>query len=576
MNKMNSTTWILPPVKEEARNLSAGLGIPLGIAQIMARRNISDLETAHKFLFGTLNDLHDPYLLDGMEKAVTRIRKAISFGENILVFGDYDVDGILSVVILSEALGSLGAKVDYYIPDRMKDGYGIKEKYVDIALKRKSTLAISVDCGIKAIGFVKRAKKCGIDVIITDHHQPGGMLPESLAVLNPVIRSSGYPDKDLAGIGVVFKLIQALFKEAGKSSAITHYIKFVSIGTIADVAALRGENRLFIKFGLKSLERDLNNGLKCLMKVCGLEEKKISVGDVGFRIGPRINAAGRMGKADLAVELFFSDNFQKSTEIACQLDRLNLQRQKVEERIYSQAIEYIKKKSLDKKYKLLILGCDEWHRGVIGIVASKLKDFFNRPVILFAYEDGKAFGSGRSISEFSLIECIDKNREFFLSFGGHPMAVGCELDKKNIGSLKEAVNDFVSSKILEEHLRKKIYIDTIINFNEINSAFLENMSFLSPFGVGNSKPVFLSKYVQVVDEPKRIKRRHSKFLVKQGDIFFEALGWGRGEWIEDIQKGDRIDIVYSLQFSEYLGQERLNLSLRDIRKSNSSVCVNTK
>jgi len=562
---MCESVWIMASPRNEAKRISAELGIPPEIAQILVNRKICDPYVAHKFLFGTLDDLHDPYLMKGMKEAVERVKRAISRRERILIFGDYDVDGILSVVILTRALESLGAEVNYFIPNRLKEGYGIKEKYIDIAVERNANLVMSVDCGIKANAFVKRAKMKGIDVIITDHHQPGPTLPEALAILDPVLLSSGYPDRRLAGIGVVFKLIQALIEIEKKSSFLSHYLKMVSIGTIADIAELRGENRLFVRFGLKSLESVSNKGLISLLEVCGLDGREVSVGDVGFRIGPRINAAGRMGMADLAVELFFSESPQKAEELVYRLDSLNSKRQRIEERVYDQALRHIRKRALDKRYKFLIMGCEEWHRGVIGIVASKIKDVFHRPVLLFSYEDGRAFGSGRSIREFSLIECLDRCKDFFLNFGGHTLAVGCEVEREKMFFLKEAINEFAHSRLTEKLLKKKIYIDAKIDFTDINIHFIEKYSLLSPFGIGNPKPIFLTEKVEVISDPQKIHGKHSKFLVKQNGRILEALGWGRGDWVEIIQKGKKIDLAYSFHFSQYLGEEKLSLSVEDIK-----------
>jgi single-stranded-DNA-specific exonuclease len=562
---MIETIWMLAPYREEARTLSAELGIPSEIAQILVNRNLCDAEAAGKFLFGNLDGLHDPYLMRDMKEAVDRIRQAISQREKILIFGDYDVDGILSVVILSKALESLGAEVDYFIPERLKEGYGIKEKYIDIVLERKVGLVISVDCGIKATQFAKRAKEVGVDIIITDHHLPGDILPQAKAILNPVLDDSGYPDRSLAGIGVVFKLIQALFEREGKSSSLPHYMKLVSIGTIADVAELKGENRLFVKFGLKGLEEVANTGLLSLMEFCGLSGKKVSARDVGYRIGPRINAAGRMGMTDLAVKLFFTDSLPESLELVGHLDKLNSKRQKTQEKIYEQALRKIRKRNLDRRYKFLILGCEEWHRGVIGIVASKLKDYFHRPVLIFVYEVGKAYGSGRSINDFPLIACLDECKDLFLNYGGHSMAVGCVLAHENLELFKKAANAYVDSRITDDHLKRKIYIDSKIDFSDISSSFIENFYLLSPFGVGNPKPIFLTEKAEVVREPLKIQGKHAKLLVRQKGRIFEALGWERGEWAQSVQKGDKIDLAYSFQFSEYMGKEKLSLSLEDIK-----------
>jgi single-stranded-DNA-specific exonuclease len=563
---MNEAIWLSPSIGEEAQILAAKLNVPASITQIMVNRNIKTVPESKAFLFGTLSDLPDPFLLAGMKIAVERVKTACEHGEKILIFGDYDVDGVLSVVVLTRALERLGGKVEHFIPDRLSQGYGIKESYVDIVLEKKAKLVISVDCGIKAVDFVDCANRNGIDVIITDHHQPGSALPRALTVLNPVLEGANYPDKHLAGIGVVFKLIQALFEEEGFGSDLPHYLKLVAIGTVADVAPLIGENRLFVKHGLDGLSNVSNPGLKNLMDVCRLTGKKVTAGDVGFRIGPRVNAAGRLGKAEQAVGLFLSRDEEMCREVVLELDKMNAQRQKVEEKIWNQALQVIKKRSLQEKYRLLILGCDGWHRGVIGIVASKLKDLFHRPVILFAFKDGRAFGSGRSIKEFSLIECLELNRDHFLSYGGHPLAIGCELELDRFDSFRSAVNNFAESAITDEDLKRKIPLDVQLRFDQIDNDFLGYLSLLSPFGVGNRRPLFLTLGAEVLMKPQKIQGKHSKFIFKQSGKIFEALGWNKGKWAELFDKGDRLDLAYSLQISEYLGEERLNLSLEDVRR----------
>jgi len=570
VGSMKQNEWILPDADPRADSLAAALGIPVKIARILVNRKITDAEGAQSFLHGTLEDLHDPFLLQGMRTAVERLLKAASRGEKVLIFGDYDVDGVLSVVILSRALSTLGAKVDYYIPDRLEEGYGLKTSHIQVAEEKQARVVVSVDCGIKAVDFVREASSKGVDVIITDHHLPGDQLPEALAVLNPVVPGSGYPHKSLAGIGVVFKLIQALFRGHPRESQLPHYLKLVSIGTVADIVSLTGENRIFVRYGLQGLEGVSNLGLKSLLSVCGLEHKSVQVSDVGFRIAPRINAAGRMGRADLAVQLFFSGSEEEGRRIASELDDMNGIRQGIEKKIYAQATQRIRSQSLDQRYKLLVLGCDEWHRGVIGIVASKLKEDFHRPVLLFAYDAGKAHGSGRSIREFPLIECLDHTRQYFNNYGGHPMAVGCELGIDNLPQLKQAMNAYVDNRITEEDLRRKIRIDTRLDFDEIGAAFLDHFALLSPFGVGNPKPIFTTDDVEVVAAPRRLKERHLKLLLKHNGRYFDAVGWGKGDWIDSLSKGSRISVVYSLQVKEYLGQERLTLVLEDMRPFGTS------
>jgi single-stranded-DNA-specific exonuclease len=564
---MNSSRWLIAPLRPEADTLASELNIPLPIARILTNRNVLSAEEADTFLNGTLDELHDPYLMKGMDRAVARVEEAIRNKEKILVIGDYDVDGVLSVVILIRALTGLGAEVDYYIPERLKEGYGIKEAHLEIAKERKARLVISVDCGIKAVDFTAKAKEAGVDVIITDHHRPGDALPEPIALLDPVLKESGYPFPSLAGVGVVFKLLQALLQKRGKSAQLPHYAKLVAIGTIADVADLRGENRLLVKAGLKGLEKVSNRGLRSLLDQCGVLDRKVSEGDVGFRIAPRINAAGRMGIAGDAVRLFFSDDDDESRRLAGRLSELNSARQSAEDKIYSEAYQRVKEGALDRRYKMLILGCETWHRGIIGIVASKLKDFFYRPVLLFTYEGSRAHGSGRSISELSLIECLDACSDVFLDYGGHTLAVGCVLPRERMGLLKERINRVVGDRLKDEDLQKKVRIDLRLSLAEIEPSFLESYARLAPFGVGNPKPTFLSEGVEVAGTPQVLQGKHLKFLARQDHRMIEVLAWDRKDWLDEVRKGARFDIVYSLRSSVFLGEEQYSLTLEALQAS---------
>ena len=564
---MDDSIWVLPPDREEARTIASELGIPLPIAQVLANRKILDAPSAHRYLHGTTDDFNDPFLFSGMRAAVERIEAALARNEKILIFGDYDVDGILSMVMLHKALTTLGGQVDYFIPERLKDGYGIKDEHIAIVLERGARLVISVDCGIKAGGFVRRAAESGVDVIVTDHHLPGPDLPPAAAVLNPVVEGSGYPETNLAGVGVVFKLVQALLQKTRWASGLTDYLKLVAIGTISDIAELRGENRLFARIGLKKLENVANPGLRCLFDVCGLLGKTVSEGDVGFRIGPRINAAGRMGQTDLAVRLFFAKSDRETLDIARQLDALNSRRQQAEEKIFKQAAERVRAGKIHEKYKILILGCEEWQRGIVGIVASRLKDAFRRPVVLFAYEDGRAFGSGRSIGGFSLIDCLEQSQGRFLSFGGHKYAVGCTLLRQDLPAFRDGANAVAEARLTEEDLRKQLKLDAEVEFAAVGQKdFLEAYALLSPFGVGNSRPIFVSRGVEVAAAPQTMKDKHLKLRLRQNGRDFEAVGWDRAAWAERIGKGDRIDVAYSLLFSSYLGEDRLQLSLEGARR----------
>ncbi|MGD0782969.1 MAG: single-stranded-DNA-specific exonuclease RecJ [Candidatus Aminicenantales bacterium] len=564
---MDDALWVLSPSRDEARTIASELGIPLPIAQVLVNRKILDAPAARRFLQGTMDDFNDPFLFSGMKAAVARIEAAIARGEKILIFGDYDVDGILSMVMLHKALTTLGGRVDYFIPERLKDGYGIKDEHVAVAAERGARLVISVDCGIKAGGFVRLAAEAGVDVIVTDHHLPGSELPAAAALLDPVVEGSGYPEKNLAGVGVVFKLIQALFGKTRRAGSLRHYLKLVALGTISDIAELRGENRLFVKHGLKELENVANPGLRSLFDVCGLLGRKISEGDVGFRIGPRINAAGRMGETDLAVRLFFATSDRETMDIARRLDALNGRRQLAEEKIFRQAADRVRANRHDAKYKILILGCEEWQRGVIGIVASRLKDAFRRPVVLFSYEDGRAYGSGRSIGEFSLIACLEESGGRFLSYGGHTYAVGCTLMREDLSDFRRGANAVAEARLTDEDLRKTLRLDAEVEFADIGQrGFLDAYALLSPFGVGNARPIFVSRQAEVAAAPQTMQGKHLKLQLRQNGRAFEAVGWDRAAWAGRIGQGDRIDVAYSLLFSSYLGEDKLQLSLEGARR----------
>jgi len=562
---MSDAVWVVQPPRAEAEALAQALDIPPAIARVLVNRKITTEEQAREFLFGDLTKLHDPYLMKDMEKAVARIGQALERREKILIFGDYDVDGVLSTVMLKKALTTLGADVEYFIPERLTDGYGIKDEHVRIPVERGARLVISVDCGIKSVEFTARAREQSVDVIITDHHRPGDSLPDAVAVLNPVVPGSGYPDTSLAGVGVVFKLIQALLAKAGKDTGLKHYMKLVAIGTVADVAELKGENRLFVKQGLKGLRDVANPGLRSLIEVCGLGRRKISEGDLGFRIGPRINAAGRMGMTDLAVRLFFSEDPAETLELVQKLDDLNARRQKTEEKIFNEARDRVEERKLDEKYKCLVLGSPDWHRGVIGIVASKLKDRFNRPVILFHYENGKAHGSGRSISDVPLIDLLEDCKSHFLSYGGHRLAVGCTLATDGIPAFKADLNRLADERIPVESLKRKIKIDAPLAFPAIDERLLSTLALLVPFGVGNPKPLFMADNVEIISEPRVLQGKHLKFLARNDGKVFEALCWDKADWRHVARRGSRVSIAFSLMTSEYMGEQRTNLSVEDLK-----------
>ncbi len=562
---MTDALWIVPPVSPEAAALARELGLPPAIAQVLARRGVRTAADGRAFLSGGLEGLHDPFLLKGMAAAVARIKTAVERRERILIFGDYDVDGVLSTVMLFKALRSMGAEVDYFIPERLRDGYGIKPHHVDVPVARGTRLVVSVDCGIKDLEFAAAVKARGIDLVVTDHHRPGDALPDAVACLDPVLPDAGYPDRDLAGVGVAFKLIQALLGLTGQSPLIAHYLKLVAIGTVADVAQLRGENRIFVKHGLKALGGEHRVGLRSLIEACGLANRSISEGDLGFRIGPRLNAAGRMGKTDLAVRLFLSDSADEVLSLVQEMEGLNSLRQRTEGEIFEQAKARVEERKLHERYRVLVLGCETWHRGVVGIVASRLKDYFHRPVLLFTYQDGKAFGSGRSISDCVLIELLDGCREHFLSYGGHRLAVGCTLARESMPAFKAALNARAEASISDDDLRRKIRADAEIGLDAVDDDFVAAYQRLVPFGVGNPKPLFVTRAAAVYEPPRVMKDRHLKFRVMQAGRVREALWWGRADAAPLLSPGVAVDLAWSLHLDEFRGERRVELSLEDLK-----------
>jgi single-stranded-DNA-specific exonuclease len=369
----------------------------------------------------------------------------------------------------------------------------------------------------------------------------------------------------MAGVGVAYKLIQALLTRAGKERLLRHYLKLVAIGTISDIAPLLGENRLFVRQGLKELESPSGPGLASLLDVCGLAGKRVSEGDVGFRIGPRLNAAGRMGQTELAVRLFFSDSLEETREISRRLDELNGQRQQTEEAIFRQAEEKIRSRGLDARYRILILGSESWHRGVVGIVASRIKDAFRRPVILFSYEDDKAFGSGRSVSEYSLIDCLEACRSHVLAFGGHTYAVGCTLRREDLPAFRKAANADAEARLTDDLLIRRLRVDAEVAFPDIDRTFLGVHGLLAPFGVGNPRPVFASRGVEIAAGPQVLKGKHLKMWLRQDGKTFEAVAWDRADWAPDLAKGARVDAAFTFLFSSFNGESRFQLSLEGIR-----------
>jgi single-stranded-DNA-specific exonuclease len=518
----------------------------------------------------------------GMKIAVERLSAAIANQEGILIYGDYDVDGTTAVVVLKTAVELCGGAADFHVPHRIKEGYGIKDDVIERAAAAGIKVVISVDTGIRAFHAAETARRVGIDLIVTDHHLPEAHegVPNALAVLNPNQQGCDYPCKELCGAGVAFKIAQALFAKfkdaADQARLIPSFLKMVAIATIADAVPLVGENRIIARLGLEGLRRPVNGGLRALMEVSGLTgERSLAAGDVGFRLGPRINAAGRMDVARDVIELFTCKDPARCKEIAEKLNQLNLERQQEEQRIVAEIEEQLAAEpDLTGKYCMVFDG-EGWHRGVVGIVASRVVEKTGRPALVIAREGEEAHGSGRSISAFHLLDALESCHELFTRFGGHEHAVGFALPSKDVPMLKQCLNVYAQTKLKPEDLVPQLQIDAEIPLSDITPELFENLGQLEPFGHGNPEPVFSSHAVNVLLPPKVLKEKHIKLRVNQKlpdrkpSFSYEAVGWRMAERLQagPLEPGDSVDIAFTVGMNSHPDFGGLELTLEDFRKS---------
>ncbi|MEN3333619.1 MAG: single-stranded-DNA-specific exonuclease [Blastocatellia bacterium] len=548
-----------------AGRLARELHLSEVLATLLANRGITDPQTAHKFLYPSLNDLHDPFLMQDMRAAVRRILQAIAQKEKILIYGDYDVDGTTSTVILKKALTLIGANVSYYIPERLKDGYGLRDEAMEMAKAQGYHLVISVDTGIRARQVVEHARALGLDIIITDHHLPEEGLPRANAVLNPKRLDCNYPNKNLAGCGVAFKLAQALFIETNRAHLVEPFIKIAAIGTIADIVPLVGENRVIAKFGLAGLSRPNNPGLRALLEVAGVAGRTVSCVDVGFRIGPRINAVGRMAGASAAVDLFDAPDLETAMKLAVEMNEQNTARQQTEADILAQVMAAIERDPSVRQSRVAVIAGEGWHRGVIGIVASKIVEHLHRPTIIIAIEDGKGHGSGRSIAAFHLLDGLESCAELFERFGGHSHAAGMAIAADRIDELRRRLNDYAASVLTDEALVPVVETDYTLPLKLASHELLAELSRLEPFGPGNPTPVFETYGAQIVQAPRVLKDKHLKLRVQQSSRWLDCLWWGAGERASDVFLGDRVSLAFTLSENTYNGNTQVQLTLKDLK-----------
>jgi single-stranded-DNA-specific exonuclease len=565
--------WLFPaPDAGCAVELSAALGVGSLLGKVLAARGLTDAERAHRFLHPSLTDLYDPFALRDMETAVARLLAAIAAREGILIYGDYDVDGTTAVVLLMTAIRLAGGSAFYHVPHRLKDGYGMRSSVVEDAAARGVKLIVSVDTGIRAAEVVKRAAELGIATIVTDHHLPEAELPPALAVLNPNRSDCGYPNKDLCGAGVAFKLAQALLERSGRPAervarVSESLLKLVAIATVGDIVPLTGENRAIVKLGLDGLSDVRNIGLQALLEVAGFARgASIGARQVAFQIVPRINAAGRMDTAQSAIELFLTTDPARAHELAKQLHDQNVDRRQVEAAI----CDTCQGLPADASAAALVYYAKDWHRGVVGIVANRLMDRLHRPVFVLGRneDDGMAQGSGRSIPAFDLLGALESMRDLFVRFGGHKYAAGVTLDPARVDEFRRRFNAYAAARLSAEDFAPRFEIDAVAELGEIDEAAVADVLTLAPFGHGNRAPLVAVRGVEVAAPPVVMKEKHLRIAVRQNGRSLTLKAWNFSARAAEFAPGARLDVAFELEddpYSAARGYAPWSATLRDAR-----------
>ncbi len=562
------STWkIKKPDPQLVSLIQQEFNCSLIIASVMANRNILSKEEAQKFFSPTLESLHDPFLMQDMDKAADRLADCIKNRQNILVFGDYDVDGTTGASTLGLFINSAGGNSEVYVPDRETEGYGLSTQGVDRAEKIGAELIITSDCGITGHDSVDYANSRDIDVIITDHHMPSPELPNAYAVLNPKRDDCSYPFKGLCGGGVTLKLAEAAAKllEIDPELVYSH-LDLITLGTSADLVPILDENRSIVHHGLKSLKKTEKPGLHALLEVSNLLEKELTVGRLIFGVAPRINAAGRLGDANRAVALFSTDNPIEAAEIARDLDEENRNRQDIQQTIVDEALLKVNSECDLQNENAIVLWEEGWHQGVIGIVASRIKEEFHRPTVIIAMENGVGKGSARSIYNFDLYENFTNCAAHLDGFGGHPMAAGMTISKSNLPLFRETFINLANNALSESDLVGTLTIETEMKLSDINGRFMEFLDKLAPFGPGNMRPQFVSRKVEIAGKPRLVGNGdHLKFRAKQNSKTFDAIAFNMGKHYSDLLSGKPFDLAFVVEENEWQGRKSIQLNIRDIK-----------
>lgn len=561
--------WIVAeqPDKEKVDVLIEEFKVPKLIASVLINRGIETLDEARHFFRPDWDDLYDPFLISDMTKAVDRVEKALEKGERIFIYGDYDVDGITATSMLTLFFQQLGSPVSFFIPNRMREGYGLSAHGIQQAAQMGATLLISVDCGITGVEEVEQAREMGIDTIISDHHEPGKNIPDAVAILDPKRKDCPYPFKELAGVGVAFKLIQGISQRLNlDESTYRQFVDLVALGSTADIVPLVDENRVLVQKGLEKINQLDRVGIRALVESSGLTHKIIGTGQVVFVLAPRINAVGRLGNAERAVRLLITESIQQSKNIASVLEVENQNRKDIDEETFLDALEMVKTKCDLEKEKAVVLAKDGWHSGVIGIVASRVVEHVYRPTIMIAIENGMGKGSARSIPNFDIYSALKACGEYLLGFGGHRYAAGMTIEPENIDAFRDAFQKVASEGVTDEHLIQKVYIDAEISLPDISEKVVRILNRFAPFGPQNMRPVFLSRHLDVVGTPRIVGKNHLKFKVRQSGKVFDAIGFDLGDLLYRLTPGEsNLDMVYVIEENHYMNKTRVQLRVKDLR-----------
>lgn len=560
--------WTYYDIHPQVDQIMELINVPRVIAQILLNRGVGTFDEARYFLKPTMDDLHNPFLMAGMDQAIERIASAIEKNEHIMIFGDYDVDGTTSTTLLYLTIKLLTDQVSYFIPDRLKEGYGLSIYGIQVAKERGAGLILAVDCGITANKEVDQARLMGLDVIIIDHHVPGETLPDAVAVLNPKRMDCDYPFKELCGVGLAYKVAQALAEQVGlPDHAIYTHMDLVALGTTADIVPLRDENRVLTKYGLAMIQETKKAGLQALINAVGLKQKEIVTGHVVFGLAPRINAAGRMGDANRVVRLLTTENREEAEQLAEELNMENIRRRQQDSVAFEEARDVVENDAFLSEANGIVLASERWHPGIIGIVASRMVEAFSRPVVMIAMNGDTGRGSARTMGDFHLYNAIKECADLLIQFGGHHHAAGLSIARENVTAFQQRFHEVVTANATPEDFISRLNIDSEIEFDEVTPRLMKLLKMLGPFGPDNNHPVLVSRNLTLVGAPNIIgsEKTHLKFKVRQNNHVIDAIGFGMADYADQLRaQPNRVHLAYTLEENTWHGKTSTQLRIKDI------------